>query len=242
MSKKFQGFLGILAGICFCVSVLTGITHFLACNASVMERIMREEAPPEETLLPETEYPGMNRMITDFLAGREKDFQYTFTENGSEYVCFQKHEQVHMTDCRELIRLDGLVFLLSTGTLAVCLLTGLTGKRKPDRTKNGFGKGFLNGSMVMAGLLIIGVTWAVLDFDRVFTLFHEIAFTNDLWLLNPNTDMLIRLMPETFFTKYGILGGSAAGVILTAVILPTAICVTKNKRRAPSGTRSGDTV
>lgn len=242
MSKKFQGFLGILAGICFCVSVLTGITHFLACNASVMERIMREEAPPEETLLPETEYPGMNRMITDFLAGREKDFQYTFTENGSEYVCFQKHEQVHMTDCRELIRLDGLVFLLSTGTLAVCLLTGLTGKRKPDRTKNGFGKGFLNGSMVMAGLLIIGVTWAVLDFDRVFTLFHEIAFTNDLWLLNPNTDMLIRLMPETFFTEYGILGGSAAGVILTAVILPTAICVTKNKRRAPSGTRSGDTV
>ena len=242
MSKKFQGFLGILAGICFCVSVLTGITHFLACNASVMERIMREEAPPEETLLPETEYPGMNRMITDFLAGRETDFQYTFTENGSEYVCFQKHEQVHMTDCRELIRLDGLVFLLSTGTLAVCLLTGLTGKRKPDRTKNGFGKGFLNGSMVMAGLLIIGVTWAVLDFDRVFTLFHEIAFTNDLWLLNPNTDMLIRLMPETFFTEYGILGGSVAGVILTAVILPTAICVTKNKRRAPSGTRSGDTV
>ena len=242
MSKKFQGFLGILAGICFCVSVLTGITHFLACNASVMERIMREEAPPEETLLPETEYPGMNRMITGFLAGREKDFQYTFTENGSEYVCFQKHEQVHMTDCRELIRLDGLVFLLSTGTLAVCLLTGLTGKRKPDQTKNGFGKGFLNGSMVMAGLLIIGVTWAVLDFDSVFTLFHEIAFTNDLWLLNPNTDMLIRLMPETFFTEYGILGGSAAGVILTAVILPTAICVTKNKRRAPSGTRSGDTV
>ena len=242
MSKKFQGFLGILAGICFCVSVLTGITHFLACNASVMERIMREEAPPEETLLPETEYPGMNRMITGFLAGREKDFQYTFTENGSEYVCFQKHEQVHMTDCRELIRLDGLVFLLSTGTLSVCLLTGLTGKRKPDRTKNGFGKGFLNGSMVMAGLLIIGVTWAVLDFDRVFTLFHEIAFTNDLWLLNPNTDMLIRLMPETFFTEYGIIGGIAAGVILTAVILPTAICVTKNKRRAPSGTRSGDTV
>lgn len=237
MSKKFRWGLGILAGICFCVSVLTGITHFLACNAPIMERIMREKAPAEVTLLPDQEYSGMNRMITDFLAGREKDFQYTFTENGSEYVCFQKHEQVHMTDCRELIRLDGLVFLLNMGTLAICLLTGLTGKEK-----DGFGRGFLIGTAVMAGLLIIGVIWAVCDFDRVFTLFHEIAFTNDLWLLNPKTDMLIRLMPETFFTEYGIIGGICAAVILMAVAVPVMISMKKNKKRVSAETRNGETI
>ena len=230
MNGRFRSFLGILAGICFCVSVLTGITHFLACNAPIMERIMRDKAPAEVTLLPEREYGSMNRMITGFLAGRETDFQYTFTENGSEDVCFQKHEQVHMTDCRELIRLDGMVFLLSTGTLAVCLLTGLTGKRKPDGAKNGFGKGFLTGGMVVAGLLIIGVIWAVLDFDRVFTLFHEIAFTNDLWLLDPRTDLLIRLMPTEFFQTYGILGGALMGVGLT-VSLVIALLAGKEKRQ-----------
>lgn len=37
------------------------------------------------------------------------------------------------------------------------------------------------------------------DFSSAFVKFHEIFFNNDLWQLNPNTDLLIRLMPEEFF-------------------------------------------
>ena len=236
MSRRFRTFLGILAGICFCVAVLTGITRFLACDAGIMEQIMRKNAPPEETLLPEAEYGGMNRMITGYLAGTTEEFQYVFSENGSEFLCFQPHEQAHMADCRQLIRLDGLVFLLCCGTLAVCLLTGLTGKKR-----NGFAKAFLTGLASAALLLIAGVIMAVIDFDRFFTLFHRLAFSNDLWLLDPRTDLLIRLMPETFFTEYGIVGGVSAGVLLTAAAVPAAILAMKEKR-APSGTRNGETV
>ena len=32
-----------------------------------------------------------------------------------------------------------------------------------------------------------------------FTLFHEIFFTNDLWLFDPATDYMIRMLPEGFF-------------------------------------------
>ena len=48
---------------------------------------------------------------------------------------------------------------------------------------------------------------ACVDFNSLFVLFHRIAFTNDLWLLNPQTDLLIRLMPIEFFISYAAIIG-----------------------------------
>ena len=30
-------------------------------------------------------------------------------------------------------------------------------------------------------------------------MFHHIFFNNDLWMLNPDTDLLINIVPEPFF-------------------------------------------
>lgn len=43
---------------------------------------------------------------------------------------------------------------------------------------------------------------AFINFDFAFTKFHEIFFTNDLWLLDPRTDRLIMLMPLQFFINF----------------------------------------
>lgn len=43
------------------------------------------------------------------------------------------------------------------------------------------------------------VGMAMTDFNKYFIKFHEIFFTNDLWLLNPLTDRMIMLLPEVFF-------------------------------------------
>ena len=39
------------------------------------------------------------------------------------------------------------------------------------------------------------------DFDAFWTAFHHVAFRNDLWLLNPSTDLMINLFPAAFFSK-----------------------------------------
>ncbi len=36
-------------------------------------------------------------------------------------------------------------------------------------------------------------------FERLFTTFHQVFFTNDLWLLDPGQDIVIGLMPLAFF-------------------------------------------
>ena len=63
--------------------------------------------------------------------------------------------------------------------------------------------------------------------DSFFIGFHRLFFRNDLWLLNPQTDMLIALMPTTFFIWYGgellkrLLPVAALGVVavLAAIFL-----------------------
>jgi len=47
--------------------------------------------------------------------------------------------------------------------------------------------------------VIAFVMWVEQDFYAVFNQFHELVFTNDLWLLNPETDALIRMFPLRFF-------------------------------------------
>jgi integral membrane protein (TIGR01906 family) len=48
-------------------------------------------------------------------------------------------------------------------------------------------------------LVIFTAVASAINFNYVFTVFHEILFTNDLWLLDPRTDNLIRMMPEGLF-------------------------------------------
>ena len=65
-------------------------------------------------------------------------------------------------------------------------------------------RGVING-LWSAGIVGTGLlAWGLIDFDGLFTTFHRIAFTNDGWLLDPKTDLLIRLMPTGFFTTLAV--------------------------------------
>ena len=41
--------------------------------------------------------------------------------------------------------------------------------------------------------------WAFCDFTGLWESFHRLFFRNDLWLLNPRTDLMINMFPEDFF-------------------------------------------
>ena len=45
----------------------------------------------------------------------------------------------------------------------------------------------------MVGLVVLVAVLSFLDFDALWTRFHQIAFRNDLWLLDPTRDYLIML-------------------------------------------------
>ena len=47
-------------------------------------------------------------------------------------------------------------------------------------------------------------------FETLFVQMHEAIFTNDLWLMDPATDILIRMMPQELFEQALLNGANLA--------------------------------
>lgn len=190
--------LGTLAAVCWLVFGITGVVRWTAGDGGLLAAEMLQAAPPETSGLPEGEYPGVGTMTAEYLTGKREAFQYTV--QGAEV--FQEHEAAHMADCRDLIRLDTIVCILC-GTAAL-LLTACGLWRRDGRRD--FLRGAVYGMLGTAGVVLIFGIWAAVNFNGLFVTFHKVAFRNDGWLLNPKTDLLIRLMPISFFVRLGLRG------------------------------------
>ena len=84
------------------------------------------------------------------------------------------------------------------------------------------------GSVAAAGALCLGLLlWGLIDFGSLFTVFHRLAFTNEGWLLDPRTDLLIRLMPTPFFVDLTV----RVFAWMTAVALAAALVAGLIRRR-----------
>lgn len=107
-----------------------------------------------------------------------------------------------MADVQGLFRLCDTQVWVLIAAVTVAVLAGCRLLRD-ERLLRAFRRMLLCVLGIAAGIAIL----ACIDFDGAFTLFHRIAFTNDLWLLDPRTDLLIRLMPTGFFIRYAALIG-----------------------------------
>lgn len=107
---------------------------------------------------------------------------------------FNQREIHHMEDVLGLFDLARVIKLVSS-LLTLGIIFYFLSREKAG----------LMGKWILFGLfanhfilLILGILVAT-DFTKYFTVFHEIFFTNDLWILDPKTDLMIQMLPEPFF-------------------------------------------
>ena len=223
---KAAGFMLVWTVILF---TLTAAVYGIAGDGDLLAREMFRHAPPEVTGLPETEYEGAGRMTAGYLTGREPVFQYVFSDaEGREYTCFQPHEADHMADCRNLIGLAGTLRWI-TGGLALLLAAAGVLLRKRKAFSGGMFTGLGAAALVFSGI----AAWALADFDGLFVTFHRVAFTNEGWLLDPRTDLLIRLMPLNFFITLGT--GILVRILISGLVLLGAALIIQNCKTKRQG-------
>lgn len=116
-----------------------------------------------------------------------------------------EREQLHMRDVCALIGLVRRGYQLCI-PLAAALAVALAWTGARLRRKN---RVVLLGALCGLGVLVacaLGLALALraVGFEALFVGMHRILFTNDLWLLNPETDVLIRMMPRTLFENAGV--------------------------------------
>jgi integral membrane protein (TIGR01906 family) len=133
--------------------------------------------------------------IIQYWNSGEKDINITVIKNGQPFTLFNEREVGHMVDVKALFRL-AYKFLLGTFIYALVFLALALWVWK-DKKLLGVGLLWGPGFSILL-VIMLGVT-ALIDFDWLFTQFHLLSFTNDLWLLNPATDYLIMLFPQGFW-------------------------------------------
>lgn len=123
--------------------------------------------------------------------------------NGVAVVFYNEKEQEHLHDIQLLVKAARkfLIFVNIVMALAILAVWWLDHKNKRNFLQS---LKYSFQTAVIASLIALGTLVALyfIDFDWAFRKFHEIFFTNDLWLLDPRTDRLIQLMPLAFFIAF----------------------------------------
>lgn len=167
--------------------------------------------------------------ITGYLSGRVDTMDIQIEVGGKLTRFYNDKELTHMVDVKRLMDAGGRLRFVLLG-VAVVLLAVLykTGG------KTGLWRGLLASSLGTVGLGTVFALLAATNFTEAFYKFHELFFTNDLWLLDPATDRLIQMLPERFF-----LSITLHILVLTAEIMGVmgVMAVINLKRAAFAGRR-----
>ncbi len=140
-----------------------------------------------------------------YLRGNREDLVVRTMVNGMEQEFFNDREKAHMVDVKNLF-LGGLDLRLGAGVVFVAAIVILAFS-KADWKKI-LPQCFIFGLAGFIGVMAIFALLCISDFTKYFTIFHEIFFDNDLWLLDWRTDLMIRMLPEGFFSDMVIRIGS----------------------------------
>lgn len=229
--------MSVLSFICLAVTGLLLLTLLYAYLPQTYGRYAREEllaymdddALAQYLAIDEADHHMLAQQIAAYMRGERDDLSIALS-NGE--LAFNEKEMSHMDDVRALVTLARNVLIVLMLLLAVleCAVFFASGERSYSFYIARF-RGTLWGIAVFAVLLLLLILWAVSDFTAVFHLFHRLLFTNDNWLLDPNTDLLIRLMPQNLFEFLAYRIASGTGLLCLARLGIDVACLHKSKRK-----------
>lgn len=134
--------------------------------------------------------------LLKYLKDENESLETKAVVNGEQREVFGEREKLHMVDVKQLF-VEGVIIRnisFYTFVLLIIILIKKDKLWKINISKTLFYTGITNNIMLALFLILIYI-----DFNKYFTYFHLLFFNNDLWILNPNTDILIQLVPEQFF-------------------------------------------
>lgn len=193
MKKSITYFLMILLIIIVPLLVLLLNFQFVVFDTNYFTMQLESNNVMENTKMEKEELITVMDEVFDYLKGDRDNFNI-YGVVGSKYQeVFNEREKLHMTDV-QILFIKG--FFIRNILFLVVLLSSIylfiVDKRKLLIS-------FIFGALFFT--ILIGLSSIIIyqDFNKYFTIFHKIFFSNDLWLLNPNTDILINIVPLNYF-------------------------------------------
>ena len=220
MNRILQYSLGILFALCLMtVLLISSVEAVVYWTPGYFEREYTKYDVAKDVSMNMEDLLDVTDQMMAYLKGNREDLHVETTMGGVRREFFSQREIAHMEDVRGLflnaITLRRGCLLIMAAALGVLVLLKADFKKAfPKAVCTGTGLFFAAG--LLAALIIST------DFTRYFILFHHIFFSNDLWILDPATDMLINIVPEGFFRDTAFFIGI---YFLTSALLVFSICL-----------------
>jgi integral membrane protein (TIGR01906 family) len=205
-----MGFARTLASVLFVIALpialVTTNVRLLANAPLVYDYAFDRFDAAETTGLSREELDTCGAELREYFNNGEKTFYCQVTDNGLPTSIFSARETAHMEDVKSLFVIvnraqeASVVYVL---LYAVAFFIWLRDGHVRQLAAQSL-IGLALGVAVIGGIGIV----AAFGFESAFERFHSLAFTNDLWKLNPASDHLIQMFPEAFWRDMTILLGA----------------------------------
>lgn len=218
----------LATGVACCLVLIMFYTsiHVIAFNIGYYENEYLKFGIHESIDVSPQNLRTVTEHMLDYLKGQKPDLVVYTEVAGVEREFFNETEKYHMVDVANLfangytIRNIALViFVMFLGALVI------SGEWvRPLFRAIQVTSGVLLASMSLLAALIFT------NFSRYFTLFHEVFFDNDLWLLDPDTDLLLNIVPEGFFIDTAIYVTVIFVSLLIICCITSTVVLKKSKK------------
>lgn len=190
LSFSLKYILIILASIFFIFISISGVLFFILKHDYIYEYNLNFYPITERTSLEIEEVREINSQIKNYFFD-ETEFL--------EVSIFNEKEIYHMKDVKDII--NNLFLYGKLSSVVFVIISLICVKKYKVRIYSVFKAS----SIVYSAVLLALAIGFLISFNKLFIIFHEIAFSNDLWKLNINEDYLLMMYPENFFRDIALL-------------------------------------
>lgn len=150
-------------------------------------------------------------ILVDYMEGKTKEIKLDRSVLG--FTEFSERESLHMVDVRNIYS-----FFKTLRNISCILYVGmLIYFVKKNRDEKLFKKSLI--SFIVSIFTFLGaIIYIVLNFNEFWLLFHKVIFTNDLWALSFQNDLMINVCSNEMF-KILILSSFVIYIVLSIIWL-----------------------
>lgn len=200
MQENKIKFITVAIGVLISVVILiTSINQYSFDNNYYNEEFEKNSIT-EATGMEKVELDKVTKKITSYLSGKDEKLNLVVKLNKKSIVMFNDKEIAHMVDVKKIfsvLRAIRSLFIILVLLFVILML-------KNEKNKLYFSKALIYNGLFTTIVFFALVVMVYLDFTKYFIKFHELFFTNDLWILDPKTDRLIQMLPENFFSDIAV--------------------------------------
>lgn len=227
--KYLQGFVSVICALCAVVILLISSVEIAVYgDMGYFEREYEKYGVLADVNMEMEDLMQVTEEMMAYLRGSREDLHVPTVVGGEEREFFNEREIAHMEDVRDLfvgalwVRRIALV-LLAAGCVFLVL--------SKARIRKLLSAAFLWTTGV--SVAVLGILAAVIasDFDKYFIIFHHIFFDNDLWILDPSTDLLINIVPEGFFADTAARIGGIFGLFMVLLLAVSVVFLVMERKR-----------